>query len=193
MSEAFLVFARTFIMLRTLFASALLLAGVSGGALAQDTGFTLSGGYTRMQLDDYELDLITFRGGYDFSEYFGVEGQLDLGIDGDTANGCPTGYVCAAVQRELDLEYGAGLYGVARLPIGETFNIFGRAGYQHADFDANFTPTGGIGDGSFAWGVGAQWDFAETSGVRFDYTRADFDGLGEADSFSLSYVLRFGG
>ncbi|WP_300544833.1 porin family protein [Maricaulis sp.] len=181
-------------MLRNLFVSAAMVTGLSGAALAQDGEITLSGGYSQIQLDDFTLDVATLRGGYNFNRYFGVEAEFDVGFDGDSRGACPVDAVCiAAVPAEVELNYGVGLFGVGRLPLTDRFGIFGRAGYNHVDFDTNFTPAGGVGDGSFAWGAGATFDFTENSGVRLDYTRSDFDGLGEADRFGLSYVFRFGG
>ena len=79
------------------------------------------------------------------------------------------------------------------MPLTDSFSVFGRLGYVTTEFDANFAYGGSTDDQAIAWGVGAQYEVWENGAIRFDYTRTDYDDFGEADSFGLSYVHRFGG
>lgn len=182
-------------MLRVLSACALVWAGAAtaGYAQAAENGFNLSAGYSRIDVDGFDLGAATLRGGYDFNRYFGVEGQLDLGIDGDEGSACPPGAVCVAAISTVDLEYSAGAYAVGRLPVTEWFSVFGRLGYVTTDFDANFAYGGSTDDQAIAWGVGAEMEVWENGAIRLDYTRTDYDDFGDADAIGLSYVHRFGG
>ncbi|MED5547748.1 MAG: porin family protein [Pseudomonadota bacterium] len=182
-------------MFRVLSACVLAWAGLAAAGHAQtaDNGFNLSAGYSRIDLENFDLGAATIRGGYDFNRYLGVEAQLDIGIDGDDANACPVDAVCIAAISTLDLEYSVGAFAVGRVPLTDSFSVFGRLGYVTTEFDANFAYGGSTDDQAIAWGVGAQYEVWENGAIRFDYTRTDYDDFGEADSFGLSYVHRFGG
>ena len=161
---------------------------IAGAASAQDGQFHLGGGYTYLDADGVEFDVITLRGGYDFTEFLGVEGELQFGLSDETVS-------AGGVTGDLSYDFGLGLFGKAQYPLTEQFSIFARLGYvyQEAEADAAF------GGQSFAfsdsesgvgYGVGAEWAFYGPNAVRFDYTRNDFD-AGENDAFTLSYVRRF--
>jgi len=182
-------------MFRVLSACVFAWAGLAAAGHAQsaDNGFNLSAGYTRMDLEDFELSAATLRGGYDFNRHFGIEGQLDLGIDGDEASICPPNAACVAAISEVDLDYSIGAYAVGRLPLTDRFRVFGRLGYVTSEFDANVAYGGATDDQGIAWGAGAEFDIWEAGAIRFDYTRTDYDDFGESDAFTLSYAYRFGG
>ena len=59
-------------------AAALLIAG---GASAQESKWNIGAGYTYFDASDVELDVINVRGGYDFTPYFGLEGELLVGLE----------------------------------------------------------------------------------------------------------------
>ena len=64
-------------------------------------------------------------------------------------------------------------------------------GYDRFEASAAGTTLGGT-DHSVSYGAGAQYFFGGgPNGVRGDYTRHDFDGGGDADVWSLSFVRRF--
>ncbi|RKR03796.1 outer membrane beta-barrel protein [Maricaulis maris] len=180
-------------MLRTISVSVLAVLAMVGTASAQDDAFTLSGGYSQIQLDDFKLDAVTFRAGYDVNAYFGFEGQLDIGLGDDTVATCPAGAACLVADPSVGLDYGVGLFAIGRLPVGERFSLFARGGYVHNEFSTNFSYTGGMDANSFAWGAGAELALTQAGSLRFDYTRTDYDGFGNGDAYSLAYVHRFGG
>lgn len=172
---------------------ALLLAAAAslataGAAAAQDGPFHLGAGYTYLDADGVEFDVITLRGGYDFTEFFGAEGEVQFGLGDESVT-------AGGVTGDLSYDFGLGLFGKAQYPLHEDFSVFARLGYvyQEAEAAAAFAgQTFSVSDGEsgVGYGVGAEWAFYGPNAVRFDYTRNDFDD-GENDAFTLSYVRRF--
>lgn len=175
-------------MYRSLIAASLSVLALTATASAQDAPqFTLGAGYERFDLDGVDLDSFVLRGGYDFNQYFGVEGQLNLGLGDDTVDvlGTPV---------DVELNYAAGVFGVVRPWSNDQASVFLRAGYTVADAEASL-PGYNVSDNDNAWafGAGGEWFFSGNNGVRVDYTRYEFDEGSDADSFGIAYVRRFGG
>ncbi|MFS2318500.1 porin family protein [Maricaulis sp. D1M11] len=169
-------------MLRTIALSAVSAIAVAAGAQAQD--WTLEAGYEYIDADIVNLNTVALRAGYDFNDYFGVEGQANFGLTDDDVN-------IAGTNVDISMDYAFSGFLVAQYPVTEQLNVFARAGYTYAEIDADVANiTVSDDDSAAAFGVGAEYFFTERSGVRFDYTRYDFD---DFDGFSLSYVHRFGG
>ena len=61
-------------MFRVLSACVLAWAGLAAAGHAQtaDNGFNLSAGYSRIDLENFDLGAATISGGYDFKRYLGV-------------------------------------------------------------------------------------------------------------------------
>ncbi|HYC75628.1 MAG TPA: porin family protein [Brevundimonas sp.] len=156
--------------------------------MAQDHGpVTGSLGYTQLDGDDGDLGAITGRIGYDFTRNFGVEGEASVGVkDGEVMFG--------GVNTTLEHEYDAAIYGVAKLPVSENFELFGRVGYGTTEVKASTAGFAATEDGeSLNYGVGANYFFDGRNGIRADWTRRDFqeDNGGELDTYGVSYVRRF--
>lgn len=166
-----------------LVASAAAAVFAASGAQAQD--FTFSGGYERADFDGIEIDTAVVRGAYFFNENFGVEGQLNIGLNDESVD-------FGGVVADVEMDYGVGAFGVYRFATADNFNILARAGYVHAELDAS---AGGIevseDDGAFAFGLAGEWFLDDRNGVRFDYTYADYDE--DTSFYGVSYVRRFGG
>ena len=75
-----------------------------------------------------------------------------------------------------------GAYGLAKLPIGERFDIFAKAGVARTDFSP------GPNEGGFAYGAGGDFFFTDHDGIRADWTRHDYNDL---NAYSVSYVRKF--
>ncbi len=151
----------------------------SAPAMAQDAGPYINAGVSRYSEADINATLIGGRVGYSFNPNFAVEAEGGIGVDGDRIG-----------PVSVDIDGTLGGYGVARLPVSENVNLLARAGYQHTWASAE---TAGFkaeeDDGSFAIGVGAEFMFNETNGIRADYTSyTDGD---DTDSVAVSYVLKF--
>jgi hypothetical protein len=161
---------------------------IAAPAMAQDHGpVTGSIGYTQLDGDDGDLGAITGRLGYDFTRHLGVEGEASVGVKDDDIT-------IGGVDGSLEHEYDAAVYGVARLPVSENLELFGRVGYGTTSIKADVAGLSATEDGeSVNYGAGANWYFDGRNGLRADWTRRDFqdDGAGEVDTYGLSYVRRF--
>ena len=166
--------------------------------VASDAGPYLSVGVDTLSFD---YGLVSARGGYNFNEVFGVEGQLGLGVFGENDD-------ILGFDVDADVDVFAAGFGTLRAPLSPSFDIVARGGYFFSQISVEATD--GIDtfeadadvDG-FAAGVGGQFFFApdRRSSVRVEYTyldggNGDVDGTdvdldGGADLFSLSYIQRF--
>ena len=175
--------------------------GFAGLAHAQVDG---RGPYVGVGVSTLEFDQYAINGkvGYNFNEYFGVEGEAGIGIseEDDNVDG---------------FEFGAGIdgygaaFGVLRAPVTEQFDVFGRAGYYFAEVDADITDTvnnvatelDADTDG-FAVGAGVQYNFGagNLNGIRAEYTYLDVQEINDvdvdefdlnSDLWSISYIRKF--
>lgn len=159
----------------------------AAGASAQDTGnFYVGGGYTYIDIDDVDFDALNLRGGYDFNEYFAVEGEVLVGLGDENVD------LGGGTSADVSLDYGLGAFGKVQYPFGEQFSVFARAGYAYVEAEAS---AGGVTlsddtDG-FAYGIGGEYAFAGPNAVRIEYTRYEFEDDAEADTFGASYIRRF--
>jgi hypothetical protein len=161
---------------------------LSSAALAQvATSKTFYGslGYGQMDTGRYDLGAVTGRLGAQFTPYLGVEGEASLGVKGDEAQ------VSVGGDVRFKLDHDAALYGVGRLPLGDHVSLLARIGYGTTRIKATGTSTNTHRDEqSLNYGLGAQFDFDDSNGLRADWTRRAFDGA-DADVYALSYVRRF--
>lgn len=152
------------------FLAAAAILGLSAPAMAATPGWYAGAGYTAYDADNADLGAVTGRLGYQFTPYWGVEGEGSFGVedDGDT---------------ELDNAWG--LYGTGSLPVSERVDLFGRVGYQTMEIDG---PGAGDDDG-LGYGAGVNVRLTPTFGVRGEYTRLDGDE--DTDAWALSGVVHF--
>ena len=136
-------------------------------AHAQEANVYLNGGYTQFSGNGADPGALTGRVGVGFGKYFAVEGEGSVGIHKD--NGV-----------KLDSEIGA--CGLAKLPIGQRFDIFAKVGAARTEFSP------GGSDSGLAYGAGGDFFFTDHDGIRADWTRHDYNDL---DSYSLAYVRKF--
>ena len=148
-------------------AASMLCAPAINAAHAQEANVYLNGGYMQYEGDSTSPGALTGRVGVGFGKYFAVEGEGSVGVR--KANGV-----------KLNSEIGA--YGLAKLPIGERFDIFAKAGAARTDFSP------GGSDSGFAYGAGGDFLFTDHDGIRADWTRHDYNAI---DSYSLAYVRKF--
>jgi len=158
------------------------LVGFASTASAQD-----SGAYVNIGVDAIEFDAYTasVKLGYNFTDFFGVEGQAGFGIIDQEV-----GTVDVGVDNQF-----AG-FGVVRFPTGENFEIFARLGYHATKFGVSGAVSGDLDTDGFAGGVGGQYFFnGGSNGLRVEYTYLDIGSnegnLGGGDVFSASYVRKF--
>lgn len=161
------------------------LLGLAATASAQDTGAYVAVGVDAIEFDAYS---IAAKVGYNFTDYFGVEGQGSFGIIDDSVDGVDIG---------IDTSFGA--FGVLRLPTSENFDLFARAGYHFTEISGS---DGGISVGidtdGFALGAGGTYWWDAVNGIRVEYTYFDLgfdddisDESTSADVFTVSYTRKF--
>jgi OOP family OmpA-OmpF porin len=142
-------------------------------------------------------------GGYQLNKNFALEGgYFDLGKFGFTANTAPPGSLTGEFKFR-----GVNLDAVGILPLHEKFSLFGRVGMQYAQTRDSFSSTGAapaiFGSNpskrelNYKFGLGVQYDFTETLGMRVEAERYRLNDAigskGNVDLISVGLVYRFGG
>jgi OmpA-OmpF porin, OOP family len=192
-------------------------------AFADDAGWYLgfNAGQSRSKIDDSRIadDLLidgfsttsvdnenrhfawkTF-GGYEFNRYFSLEaGYFDLGQFSFRADTVPPGQLYGDIKIQ-----GANVDAVASLPIGNQFSLFVRGGGIYEDSRDSFVGTGAVAvldpspkrwAGGYKYGVGAQFDFTRSFGMRLEAERYRVDDAvgnkGDIDLFSAGLIVKFG-
>jgi opacity protein-like surface antigen len=175
--------------MKTLLAAAAGIALLAGASAASAENYA-SIGYSKIDLEGIKLGAVNARLGTNINPWFGVEGELAIGVDDDSET-VPAGDPdFPAGTYAVDLKHQIAAFAVARAPLGEGFTVFGRVGY--ASSKAEFTsPTASVqakGDG-VAYGIGAQYQFGANA-IRGDVTRYDVE-IGDADAYQISFVRMF--
>jgi hypothetical protein len=194
-------------------ASAVVGVGIAAPAFAQTTttpqptltqpqGY-LNLGYTYLNPYGHDLGELFGRGGVKFSRYWGVEGELGGGVLG---NHFATG---PGINSRVNLSEGiqSAIYGVGYLPLpvlgGDKLELLARAGYGETPLltHSDVGPNGANGNhvitmANWNYGAGAQYALNGKDGLRFDYTRRDFQDKGpdnphDIDTYSIAFVHKF--
>ena len=167
---------------------------ITSGLLGE--GFTT----TSISDDDSHLGFKIF-GGYDFNRYFALEGgYFNLGQFGFTADTIPAG----SLRGDIKLQ-GANIDAVGKMPLSEQFSLFARVGLNYAKAKDSFSGTGSVAvlnpspqksSANYKFGVGAEYDFTRSVGMRVEAERYRIDDAvgnkGDIDLFSVGLVFRFG-
>lgn len=162
----------------------------------------LGEGFTTTSIDDdARSNGFKLFGGYKLNRNFAVEGgYYDLGKFGFTATTVPAGTLSGKIQvKGLNLD----LVGI--LPLTENFSAFGRAGLNYAQARDSFSGTGAVTvfnpspskrEMNYKFGVGLQYDFTESLGMRLEAERYRINDAvgnkGDIDLVSVGLVYRFG-
>jgi OOP family OmpA-OmpF porin len=143
-------------------------------------------------------------GGYQFNRNFAVEGgYFNLGEFGYTATTAAPA-LAATLNGKIKLQ-GLNLDAVGMLPLGDKFSVFGRVGMQYAQAKDTFTSTGAAPTPAnpnpsknalnYKVGVGAQYDFNRSLGMRVEAERYRINDAvnnkGDINMYSLGLVYRF--
>lgn len=115
-------------------------------------------------------------GGYKFNKNFALEaGYFNLGKFGFTSTTFPTGSLAGQIKLQ-----GFNIDAVGILPIAEKFSVFARIGAQYAQAKDSFAGTGAVvptnpspskSELNYKAGLGAQYDFTESVGLRGEWER----------------------
>lgn len=160
----------------------------------------VSGETVNLGVQDADITMISGRLGYRINDFFAVEGEAGFGLGGDDFDrAVPINVLGNSVNVDTNVTLDVKNYYIAFargiLPVSEDFDLFARIGYGQATAEADivgtfsgFTASGSAEDDAsgLAYGVGAQFNFTESDGIRADYTRLD-----ETDIISLAYSRRF--
>lgn len=165
-----------------------------------DPGFSCSS-------DDTDTGWKVFIGNQ-FNKNAAIEfGYVDLGKFTTNVSGNVTVPPTIAMTASGDAEpKGFNLSLVGSLPVSNEFSLLGRIGLFHWDLDVSASASGGGFSASasdsasgtdLTFGVGAQYDFSKTAGVRVEWERfqdvgdENTTGQSDVDLLSLSLVFKF--
>lgn len=169
--------------------------GLYGGAGIGNAGIEVEGNDPDLgDIDDrdFDGDDVGYKllAGYRIAPYFGVEASWnDFGTPDDATE---IGNVPIETEFETD---GFDISAMGILPIGESFDLFAKAGYFIWDLEGT-SSSGGVvesveNDGEdLTYGVGAQWN-PGSFGLRLEYQIYDVEGLDDVWFLSLGALLRF--
>ena len=170
---------------------------------ARITANLLGAGLTTTSMTDDKHDTgFKLLGGYKFNRNFALEGgYFNLGQFGFTSTTNPAGTLTGKIKVQ-----GVNFDAVGILPITEQFSAFGRIGAQYAQAKDSFSGTGAVtvADPSpsksafnYKAGVGVQYDFTRSLGLRGEWERYRIDDAvgnrGDIDMLSVGLIVRFGG
>lgn len=184
--------------------------GAAAPALAQTTEPTLMHpqgyvnlGYTYLNPYGHDLGEVFGRGGLRFGKWWGVEAEAGGGVLG---NHFATG---PGINSRVNLSEGIQVAGYAvgyvPLPVmgGNKLDLIARVGYGQTPLQIR-SDVGASGNNpdvtktiaSVNYGAGLQYAMNEKDGLRFDYTRRDFQYKGvdnphDMDTYSISFVHKF--
>jgi len=175
-------------------------ATVSEPTLTQPQAY-LNLGYTYLNPYGHDLGELFGRGGLKFSRWWGVEGEVGGGVLG---NHFATG---PGVNSRVNLSEGVqtAIYGVGYVPLpvmgGDKLDLLARVGYGETPLTVRSDLAGdgalrNITAVSWNYGAGLQYALNRKDGVRFDYTRRDFQDRGsdnphDLDTYSVAFVHKF--
>jgi OmpA-OmpF porin, OOP family len=163
-------------------------AGASiGTTKLSDDGFDDAG----IDVDDSDTGFKIF-GGYSFNNNFAVElSYFDLG----EVNGAFNEPFVGNVSFDVGIS-GFNASAVGRLPVSDTFSLFGKLGFASYDVDGHVS-IAGVGSGSdsssetdLSYGVGAALSFGGQWEARIEYEAIDVDS-GDANMLSVGAMYRF--
>ena len=209
-------------LIKTAGALGLVGCAVMSSAFAADDSFWYMGGnigQSRAKIDDARIisflpgatisndnkgNAFKLFGGYQFNRNFALEGgYFNLGQFGYTATTVPPA-LAATLNGKIKLQ-GLNLDAVGMLPLGDKFSVFGRLGLQYAQAKDNFTSTGAAPKPvnpnpsksalNYKAGVGAQYDFSQSLGMRVEAERYRINdaigNTGDINMYSLGLVYHF--
>ena len=133
--------------------------------------------------EDATVGGVMGRLGFKSNPFFGVEGEVAIGIQEDN-------FDVLGTQVDVSLENSYGVYAVGWLPIPLVGDVFGRVGYADLSIEASALGTSISDSGSgLAYGAGIQLSSIPFTKLRLEYTRYQPDDA-EVDSFGISALLQ---
>ncbi|OAN12985.1 hypothetical protein A3K86_15045 [Photobacterium jeanii] len=147
--------------------------------------------------DTKTLNLVA---GYDFNEFFAVEGNLGLGM-GSNSESFDTGVIKATEQQNLHLKgktgnkqgMSYGIYAVGKLPVHDMFGLYAKVGYSNMNYESSFEAKDALSNegfkatektdiGGLSYAIGAEFNVMPELAITAEYT-----GLGESKEYDLYF------
>ncbi len=133
-------------------------------------------------------DLIGVQGtvGYNFAKYFGVEGVISTGVVDTDVPG-------TSLSVGVDSSFAG--FGTLRMA-NDQYSVYVKGGYHSTKFGATGPITGNLTLDGIAGGIGFDWYFNKSSGVRmeavsYDTKDLNVQGVNGMTLISLSYLHKF--
>ncbi len=153
-------------------------------------------GYTYLNPGDRDLGEFTMRAGLRLSPWWGVEGELGTGVAQNRYTAGNGNHV------KLSDGVAPAVYAVGYIPIGhyvpvigDKLDVLARVGYGETTLKLETPQTTFINTShSINYGGGLQYTMNGHDGLRFDYTRRDFQertAPRDDDTYALAYVHKF--
>lgn len=152
--------------------------------------------------DDNSNTAYKLFGGYQYNKNFSLEaGYYSLGQFGFVANTTPAGTLSGDIKLK-----GLNFDAVGMFPLADKFSAFGRLGLIYSQASDNFSNTGAVpvptnpnpskNAMNYKAGLGLQYDFTESLGMRVEAERYRVDDAvgnkGDINMYSLGLIYRFG-
>jgi len=160
-----------------------------------DSGFFLGGAVGSASLDedfdglivDSSTTSIRLVAGWRFNDYIAFEGGYHS--FGDFEDTLDIGGVPTSVSVKAD---GWTLGGIASIPVGERFSLFGRVGafFWDGDAEVNNISVATPEDSNLFLGAGADYAFTEKFSLTGDWTRYELEDAA-SNVFSMGFQFRF--
>jgi hypothetical protein len=183
-------------------AAAAFATATGAGAQENESGFYAGAGVGTfdVQIDDvddvtteierYDSDDTAWKafGGWRMNPYLAFElAYVNLGS--------PSDEIAPDVRLTTETD-GFAPYVVGTLPIGDWFEVFGKAGYYWYDVEARLTtPLGNISESesneTFTWTAGVGVNVFERVNIRLEYEQFDFDEADDSTALWLTGAFRF--
>lgn len=148
----------------------------------------MNGGLSIFDTDDATINALNVRGGVEFNELLGAEFEAAFGLGAEDIDGS------SGAQIEVENQF-SGFF-VGRYPVYPKADVLARIGYTTGELQ---TSNSGVSSDAeidgLAFGIGGEYMFTDTFGVRGDYTRieADDDQFdGGINVFAVGGVFKFG-
>jgi OOP family OmpA-OmpF porin len=180
---------------RTAAAVAVVIIAFSPLTAIADSGFFLGGAIGSASLDedfdglivDSSTTSIRLVAGWRFNDYFAFEGGYHS--FGDFEDTLDIGGVPTPVSVKAD---GWTLGGIASIPVGEQFSLFGRVGafFWDGDAEVNNISVATPEDSNLYLGAGADYAFTEKFSLTGDWTRYELEDAA-SNVFSIGFQFRF--
>ena len=122
--------------------------------------------------------------GYEVNDYLSLEGELSIPIsDGQI--------IVSGTSIDMENEH-MGAFAKLSLPTSGSIKPYARLGMVRASYSMSTSASGfsSPDESAFAYGLGAEWEYSEKSGIRLDYSVADFD-ISEGEVIAITSVYRF--